>query len=143
MKVLKAMEEGRLDIEVVRTEHVYGKPKPTCVESSVSVGSSATRLSANEIKSLLLRTPGATLAFVRDGGKESAHLAMESFINRSQAMAKRAGVELWKPGAGPLMPRSVRRKGEEVIINTLQLPAGGEMGGVGEFGLATMERVLQ
>ena len=53
------------------------------------------------------------------------------------------GVELWKPGAGPLMPRTVRRRGVEVIINTLQLPAGGEMGGVGEFGLAIMERILQ
>ena len=35
------------------------------------------------------------------------------------------------------------QKGVEVIINTLQLPAGGEMGGVGEFGLAIMERILQ
>ncbi len=142
-EVLKAMKEGRLDIEVVRTEHVYGKPKPTRVEGSVSVNSNTTRLSANEIKSLLLRTPGATLAFVRDGGNESGHLTMESFINRSQAMAKRAGVELWKPGAGPLMPHTVRRKGEEVIINTLQLPVAGDPSGVGEFGLAIMERLLK
>ncbi|NLX94728.1 MAG: hypothetical protein GXY83_00990 [Rhodopirellula sp.] len=141
-EVLKAMEESRLDIEVVRTEHVQGKPLPTRVESSVSVGN-ATYLSASEIKNMLLRTPGATIAFVRDGGKESAQSAMENFINRSQAMAKRAGVDLWKPGAGPLMPRTLRRKGEEVIVNTLQLPAAGEMGGVGEFSLAIMERVLQ
>lgn len=141
-EVLKAMEEGRLDIEVVRTEHVQGAPLPTRVESSVSVGNVA-HVSASEIKSLLLRTPGATIAFVRDGGKESGQMAMENFINRSQAMAKRAGVELWKPGAGPLMPRTVRRRGEEIIINTLELPAGGELGGVGEFSLAIMERVLQ
>jgi hypothetical protein len=141
-EVLHAMEEGRLDIEVVRTEHVQGKPLPTRVESSVSVGN-ATHLSASEIKSLLLRTPGATIAFVRDGGKEAAQSAMENFINGSQTMAKRAGVELWKPGAGPLMPRTVRRRGGEVIISTLQLPVGGELGGVGEFSLAIMERAIQ
>ena len=43
-----------LDIEVVRTEHVQGKPLPTRVESSVSVGNAA-HLTASEIKSLLLR----------------------------------------------------------------------------------------
>ena len=99
-EVLKAMEEGRLDIEVVRTEHVQGKPLPTRVESSVSVGNAA-HLTASEIKSLLLRTPGATIAFVRDGGKESRQLAMESFINRSQAMAS---AQVWSFGNRGLVP---------------------------------------
>jgi len=141
-EALKALDEGRLDIEVIRTEHVQGKPLPTRVESAVSVGSNASRMTASEVKSLLLRTPGATIAFVRDGGAEGGRLAMESFINRSQAMAKRAGVELWKPGAGPLMSRVVRRKGQEMTISTLALPAAGEMGGVGEFAIAIMERRL-
>lgn len=141
-EVLRALEEGRLDIEVVRTEHVQGKPLPTRVESAVSVGGNTNRMSASEVQSLLLRTPGATIAFVRDGGAEGGRLAMEGFINRSQAMAQRAGVELWKPGAGPLMSRVVRRKGEEMTISTLALPAAGEMGGVGEFAIAIMERRL-
>ncbi len=138
--VLKAFEESRLDIEVVRTEHVQGKPLPTRVESSVSVGGKGQQLSASQIKNLLLQTPGASIALVSTQGAESASLALESFMYRSQAMAKRAGVELWKPGAGPLMPRIVRRRGEEIIIQTLSLPAG--VGGVEDFAVAIMERRL-
>jgi hypothetical protein len=40
------------------------------------------------------------------------------------------------------MPRAVRRKGEEVIVKTVELPLDGEMSSVGEFAIAVMERSL-
>jgi hypothetical protein len=141
-EMLRALEESRLDIEVVRTPHVQGKPLPTRVESIVSVGGNVSHLSAEEVKNLLLRTPGATIALVRDGGADNGKLALESFFNRAQAMARRAGVELWQPGVGPLIPRVIRRKGEEFTIKTVALPAASEMSGVGEFAIAMMERTL-
>lgn len=141
-KVLKAFDEGRLDIEVLRTEHVQGKPLPTRIESGVSTGDAVPQLAPNEIKSILLRTPGAAAAIVRDSGLVSSRLTMDEFVSRSQAMAKRTGVELWTPGAGPLMPRTVRRKGKEVIIRSFELPSVHDAGGVGEFGIAVMERIL-
>jgi hypothetical protein len=143
-EVLKAMDEGRLDIEVVRTRHVQGTPKPVKVESAVSVGgASATPVSSSAIKELLLRTFGAATAFVHGAGPEGGALAIENFIGRSQAMAKRAGVDLWKPGAGPLRPRSVSRKGTQMTIDSCKLPATSAMNEPGEFGVAIMERSLQ
>jgi len=136
------MEDGSLDIEVVCTEHVQGKPLPTRVKSAVSVGSKAGDAPLGDIKNLMLQTPGALLVFVRASAAESQKLAIGKFVNRSEKMATRAGVELWKPGAGPLMPRAVRRKGEEVIVKTVELPLDGEMSSVGEFAIAVMERSL-
>ena len=68
---------------------------------------------------------------------------MENFIGRSQAMARRAGIDLWKPGAGPLRPRSVSRNGIKMTIDAAKLPAASAMNEPGEFGVAVMERSLQ
>ena len=143
-EVLKALDEKRLDIEVVRTRHVQGTPKPVQVESAVSVGVAPTTPgSSAAIKGLLLRTPGAATAFVHGAGPEGGVLAMENFIGRSQAMARRAGIDLWKPGAGPLRPRSVSRNGIKMTIDAAKLPAASAMNEPGEFGVAVMERSLQ
>jgi hypothetical protein len=137
-EVLKAARESRLDVEVVRTEHVQGRPTITRVEKVVGP-EGPVRLSVDEARSALLRTPGMANAWVREVGGASSDLNLRELLRQARPVARSANLALWVDGSGPLAPRDVVRMGISSTLPVQELPNEDEAGQVGEFAVALME----
>jgi hypothetical protein len=139
-EVLKAAREGRLYIEVVRTEHVQGRPGKTYVEKIIGPRGPIT-FSLQEARGALALTPGMVTAWVREAsGVALARQDLSAWLGQGQVLGRRLGIALWTQGnAGPLAGRYVIRKGEKKFVPVLNLhPASGV--GVSDFTMAIMER---
>ena len=97
-QILKAAREGRLDVEVVRTEHVQGRPVSTRVEKIVSRYGPAA-LSTEEAGTALAPAPGMAGAWLRHAGETSASLDLSHWLKQGQVVANRSGIALWAPGS--------------------------------------------
>jgi len=137
-EVLKAAQEGRLEVEVVRTEHVQGKPESTRVEKIVGTNGLVT-LPLEEARTALLQTPGMASAWLRHASKTSASLDLSSWLKQGQVVAGRSNIALWAEGSGPLAPREAVRKGVRISIPVGTQSVAADSGQVSNFAFALME----
>jgi hypothetical protein len=140
-EVLAALKAGRLDIEIVRTAHVEGKPGVTRVAKIVGPNGVVT-LSQEEVRALLVHTCGMAGARVRQSGAAQATIGIQDWLNQGRPVARRTGIALWAANAGPLASRRAVRRGVEVVLPTALQPVQGPPTEVGEFAVALMERGL-
>jgi hypothetical protein len=134
-EVLKAASEGRLDVEVVRTDHVQGRPGLTRVETPDGLIS----LSPDEVRTALARAPGMAGAWVRQARTTSAGLDMSTWLKQGQVVASRSGIALWAEGSGPLAPREVVRKGLRTSIPVRSQASTAGPARVSAFAIAVMD----
>jgi hypothetical protein len=137
-EVLKAAREGRLDVEVVRTNHVQGRPGSTRVETVVGPDGLIS-LSLEDARMALARAPGMTGAWVREAGKTAADLDMSSLLKQGKAVARCSGIALWADGSGPLASREVVRKGVRTSIPVRSQVQMADHAQVSEFAIAVMD----
>lgn len=136
-EVLKAADEGRLFVEVVRTEHTQGKPGLTRVESVFGPKGVVPAARPDGLSAALLQTPGMSRAWVEHAGGMSRRLDTSSWIKQGEGMARRAGISIWTQNAGPLAPRPVMRKGVQSLISPSEPSSKGQ---VNHLAIALMER---
>lgn len=134
--VLDAYRRKTLDVEVVRTPHVQGRPQATRVESIERV--SGARMATGADLILTLRgVPASAVGAVAGRGSEEAMLSLGQLVQLSEPAARRAGITLWPLGGSLTMPRIVRVSGRPNGS-----PVVGSAGNVGDSSIALMERVM-
>lgn len=113
-QVLTAARENWLDVEVVRTEHVQGRPTRTFVERDTAWARSAV---TDDLRNALVQVPGVTAAFFRHTTPRSV-LPIPTTIRAAERSAKRIGLTLWPLGPeGPFTFRQVKRFGKVVKLH--------------------------
>jgi hypothetical protein len=141
-EVLKAAREGRLFVEVVRTEHNQGTPGITRVERIVGPKGPITPSLADTRQALLL-TPGMVAIWIKQtGGIALAERDLAAWIKQGHSIAKHTGIHLWNEASSvsPLAGRRVIRKGEKIIIPVRNHVLMRES--VSEFAIAILERSM-
>jgi hypothetical protein len=139
--VLDAMQEQRVDVEVVRTRHVQGRPQPTRVESIVSP-TGAVKLDPKEARALLRKAPGMAAGWVEAAAQAAETQPLNAALAEGHAVSSHVGISLWHNGDSVLAPRSVCRKGAPLSLSVGEVSPLGSPGAVGEFSTALMERML-
>jgi hypothetical protein len=92
-----------------------------------------------ELRNLLARTPGLTIAVARDAQLLARHLSLTSVLEQARLVGRLVDVELWTPGTGPLGERQVLRGGTMQTIHPGRLNYVRESSDVGEFAVALLE----
>ena len=139
--VLDAMQEQRVDVEVVRTRHVQGRPQPTQVESIASP-IKIVQLDPQEARALLMQTPGMAAQWVEATAQAAETKPLNATLAEGRAVGSQLGISLWHNGDSILAPRSVCRKGVPLSLPVGEVSPRGLPGAVGEFSIALMERML-
>lgn len=140
-EVLQALKEGRLDVEVVRTSHVQGRPGVTRVEQVVGTGGVPSQTLDDEVRLARLRGPGMADAWVRATRSTAVALDVRGWLKQGEAVARRTGIALWTEGSGPLGDRTVVRAGAKTVIPVRTLLAR-RRDAVDDFAVALMERSM-
>ena len=120
-QVLRAMDQGKLDIEVVRTKHVQGRPQPTRVESIISSGS-AVQLAPGGARALLVATPGMAESWGDASAGAATAMPLNTILAEGRAIGSRVGISLWPDGHAVLAPRSVIRNGKQIFLPVGEVP---------------------
>ncbi|MCS6850417.1 MAG: hypothetical protein NZ700_04525 [Gemmataceae bacterium] len=138
-EVLKAARDGRLYVEVVRTEHVRGTPGLTRVERVTGPRGRIFPMPVDDPRTGLLRTPGMSRTWIEFARKIGGEFDISTRIKQAVGMAQRLGIGLWRMNTGPLAPREVVRKGQRTLVQPSAAPSSGQ---VDNFAIALMEREM-
>jgi hypothetical protein len=136
-EVLKAARDGRLDVEVVRTEHVRGKPGVTRVESVV--GPKGAVVMIPQVR----QTPGGASEWLRRAGRPATPVTASTWLRQGRVVSERIGLAVWTEGLRPLAERVVSRLGSSETIPVPHRPIDDPGAAVTDFVIAVMERVLR
>ncbi len=136
-EVLKAAKDGRLDVEVVRTDHVQGKPGVTRVESVV--GPKGAVVMIPQVR----QTPGGASEWLRRAGGPATPVTASTWLRQGRVVAERIGLAVWTEGLRPLAERVVSRLGSAETIPVPHRDLDDPLSAVTDFVIAVMERVLR
>jgi hypothetical protein len=92
-----------------------------------------------ELRDLLARTPGLSAAAAREARRLARHLPLTTVLEQAAPVARTVGIELWRPGSGPLVEREVFRDDSWRKVRPKELNYYQESKGVGEFAIAMLE----
>jgi hypothetical protein len=92
-----------------------------------------------QLRDLLIRTPGLSAAAAREARLLTRHAPLVGVLEQAAPVARIVGIELWRPGTGPLVEREVFRDDSWRKLRPKELNYLQETSGVGEFAIAMLE----
>ncbi|HKB34863.1 MAG TPA: hypothetical protein VKD72_00320, partial [Gemmataceae bacterium] len=92
-----------------------------------------------QLRDLLIRTPGLSAAAAREAHLLARHAPLVSVLEQAAPVARTVGIQLWRPGTGPLVEREVFRDDSWRKLRPKELNYLEEINGVGEFAIALLE----
>jgi hypothetical protein len=92
-----------------------------------------------QLRDLLIRTPGLSAAAAREAHLLARHAPLVSVLEQAAPVARTVGIQLWRPGTGPLVEREVFRDDSWRKVRPKELNYLQESNGVGEFAIAMLE----
>jgi len=92
-----------------------------------------------QLRDLLVRTPGLSAAAAREARRLARQMPLTVALEQAAPIARTVGVELWRPGTGPLVEREVFRDNSWRKVRPKELNYFQESSGVGEFAIAMLE----
>src|SRR5262245_24640738 len=93
----------------------------------------------DQLRDLLVRTPGLSAAAAREARLLARHAPLVSILEQAAPVARTVGIQLWRPGTGPLVEREVFRDDSWRKLRPNELNYLQESNGVGEFASAMLE----
>jgi hypothetical protein len=92
-----------------------------------------------QLRDILIRTPGLSAAAARETRRLIRHLPLTVVLEQAAPVARTVGIELWRPGTGPLVEHEVFRDDSWRKVRPKELNYLQESNGVGEFAIAMLE----